>query len=91
MRTRIHLNKKTFIYISVYTDIFYSYISTYLHVYISTQEWSIRTVAEHACIKMGRAAARRNAPKQPRGIKAGLNEGEKKLGSRECEFIRFFP
>ena len=44
------------------------------------QEWRNRTVAEHACSKMGRAAARHNVPKQPRVIRAGPNEGGKKLG-----------
>ena len=58
---------------------------------VTTQEWRNRTVAEHACSKMGRAAARRNAPKQSRVIRVGPNEGAKKLGSRYHGFIRFFP
>jgi len=33
-------------------------------------------VAEHVCSKMGRAAARPNAPKQPRAIRAGPHPGE---------------
>ena len=57
----------------------------------SAQEWKNRTVAKHACSKMGRAAARRNAPKQPRVIMAGPNDGAKKLGPQYRGFIRFFP
>ena len=49
------------------------------------------TVAEHACSKMGHAAARRNAPKQPRMIRVGPNEGAKKLGSQYRGFVRFSP
>ena len=48
----------------------------YMH---SAQECTNRTVAKHACSKMGRAAARRNAPKQPRVIRVGPNWGAKQI------------
>ena len=48
-------------------------------------------MAEHACSKMGRTAVRRNAPKQLRVMRAGPNEGAKKLGPQYRGFIRFFP
>jgi len=41
----------------------------------STQKWRNHTVAEHACSKMGRAAARRNTPKHPRAIRVGPHLG----------------
>ena len=70
----------------------YTYVCIYAYtcVYVSAQEWINRTVAKHACSKMDRAAARRNAPKQPRAIRAGPNEGTKKLGPQYQGFIRFF-
>ena len=37
-------------------------------------------MAEHVCSKMGRAAARRDARKQPRAIRAGPHPGGKKIG-----------
>jgi len=73
-------------------------ISLHLFVYgvgwlqrLPAQELRNHTVAEHACSKMGHAAARRNAPKQPRIIRVGPNEGAKKLGSQYRGFIRFSP
>ena len=48
----------------------------YMH---SAQEWTNRTVAKHACSKMGRAAARRNTPKQPRAIRAGPHDRGNKI------------
>jgi len=59
------------------------------HSQQSAQEWRNRIVAEHACSKMGRAAARRNTPKQPRVIRAGPNEGAK-LGPQYQGFTRLF-
>jgi len=50
-------------------------------------------VAERACSKMGCAAARRNAPKQPRAIRAGpqyLGFIEF-FGPQYRGFIEFFP
>jgi len=64
----------------------------------SAQECRNRTVDKLACSKMGWTAARRNAPKQPRVIRAGPNEG-KKIGApipvypifaTYRGFIRFF-
>jgi len=46
----------------------------------AAQEWSNRPVAKHACSKMGRAAARRYAPKQPRVIRAGPHPGGTQFG-----------
>ena len=55
-------------------------------------------MVEHACSKLGRAAARRNAPKQPRVNRAGMRE-QKNWGpntgglsdfSTYRGFIRFF-
>jgi len=57
----------------------------------TAQDWRNRTMVEHVCSKMGRTAARRNAPKQPRVIRAGPNEGAKKLGPQYREFIWLFP
>ena len=45
-------------------------------VAFSAQECTNRTVAEHVCSKMGRAAARPNVPKQPRVIRAGPHLGK---------------
>jgi len=58
---------------------------------VSAQEWSNRKVAEHACSKMGRAAARRNAPKQPRAIRAGPNEGAQFFLGSILGVYRIFP
>ena len=70
----------------------YTYVCIYAYIceYVSAQEWRNRTVAKHACSKIGRAAARRKAPKQPRAIRAGPNEGTKKLGPQYRGIIRFF-
>jgi len=42
-----------------------------LHILSPAQEWRSRTVAEHACSKMGRAAARRNATRRSSRASSG--------------------
>jgi len=84
----VHERVYTYIHICIFM---YVYIYVRAHMYIhmcvyacpctyAAQEWTNRTVAEHACKKMGRAAARRNAPKQPRAIRAGPHPGGGKIG-----------
>jgi len=91
------------LYISVYINLILQalvarFISFHLPRYVAggcvliyaAQEWINRTVAEHACSKMGCAAAKCNAPQQPRAIRAGPNEGAKKSGAPIPEVYPFF-
>ena len=80
VKISLYMYMYTSMYIYVYIFIYmYTYVCIYAYtfVYVSAQEWRNHTVAVHACSKMGRAAARRNAPKQPRAIRAGPSEGAK--------------